>query len=78
MRYIDNGFKLRRNGTDSVYLYEKTDIHTEVDPYEASEIQLLSADELNLYKGNTADLTAKVLPLTAEDRTTGCRTRRWW
>ena len=68
LRFIYDYFGLHTK-VNSVYLFEKTDIHTEIDPYEASEIQLLSADELNLYKGNTADLSAQVLPLTAEDRT---------
>ncbi|MBQ3376437.1 MAG: cell wall-binding repeat-containing protein [Erysipelotrichaceae bacterium] len=38
------------------------------DPYSVSSVTITPAS-LDLYKGNTADLTAKVLPLTATDRT---------
>ncbi len=54
--------------TTNVYLYQKTVIRTEIDPYGVTEVTIMP-ESLNLYKGNTADLTAKVLPLTAADRT---------
>ena len=38
------------------------------DPYAASSISIIPSS-LDLYKGNTADLTVKVMPLTASDRT---------
>ncbi|MBO7364444.1 MAG: S8 family serine peptidase, partial [Lachnospiraceae bacterium] len=52
----------------SVYLYRKIVVVTPVDPYTASSVSVIP-DRLDLYKGDTADLTANVLPLTAQDRT---------
>ena len=65
--YSGGSFTLSRTAA-SVYLYEKTVIMTEVDPYGVTSVRI-TPDTLELYKGNTADLSAKVLPLTAQDRT---------
>ena len=43
-------------------------IRTEIDPYGVTEV-IVTPTSVDLYKGNTADLTAKVMPLTAADRT---------
>ena len=66
LRYNDNSFSLT-TAASSVYLFQKTVIRTEVDPYSVMSVTL-SADSMELYKGSTADLSAKVLPLTANDR----------
>ncbi len=66
LRY-SNGFSLSSSAA-SIYLYRKTVIRVEVDPFEVSSIVLTPAS-LDLYKGNTADLHAKVIPITADDRT---------
>ena len=50
--------------TNSVYLYVKTTISYEVDPYSVDGVTVTPAT-LSLYKGNEADLVAKVTPLTA-------------
>ena len=68
MRYYNGSFSLSTATNNPIYLYVKTTIHTEVDPYNPTSIKLTPAS-LDLYKGNTADVTAKVLPLTATDRT---------
>ena len=67
LRYYNNTFSIN-TATNSVYLYVKTVITTEVDPYGVSGITL-TPSSLDIYKGNAAMLTAKVTPLTAEDRT---------
>ena len=54
--------------TTSVYLYVKTTITYEVDPYSVMSVTV-TPNTLELYKGNTAALTAKVAPLTASPRT---------
>ena len=51
----------------SVYLFQKTVIRAEVDPYSVTSVTL-NAESMELYKGSTAEITAKVLPMTAEDR----------
>ena len=67
LRYYNNTFSLN-TATNSVYLYVKTTISYEVDPYSVSAVTV-TPGTLDLYKGNTASLTAKVTPLTASDRT---------
>ncbi len=67
LRYYNNTFSVSTT-TNSVYLYVKTTISYEVDPYSVSGITL-TPNSLDLYRGGTADLTAKVIPLTASDRT---------
>ena len=67
LRYASNTFSLN-TATNSVYLYQKTVIRTEIDPYGVTEV-IVTPTSVDLYKGNTADLTAKVMPLTASDRT---------
>ncbi|MBR5093598.1 MAG: Ig-like domain-containing protein, partial [Oscillospiraceae bacterium] len=67
LRYYSNTFSVN-TATNSVYLYQKTVISYDVDPYGVSSVTI-TPGELDLYKGNTADLTAKVQPLTAADRT---------
>ena len=67
LRYNNSSFSLSTT-TSSVYLYIKTVIRTEVDPFSITSVSIVP-DSLDLYKGNTADLAAKVLPLTATDRT---------
>ncbi|MBQ6116275.1 MAG: S8 family serine peptidase [Oscillospiraceae bacterium] len=67
LRYYNNTFGLN-TAVNSVYVYQKTTILTEIDPYSVSDVVVTPAS-LELYKGNTADLTAKVMPLTATDRT---------
>ena len=68
LRYYNNAFSISTS-TNSIYLYEKRTIEgAEVDPYTATDIEV-TPGTLDLYKGNEADLNAKVLPLTAQDRT---------
>ena len=67
LRYASNTFSVNTS-TSSVYLFQKTVISYEVDPYGVSSISI-TPDELFLYKGDSAELAAKVLPLTAADRT---------
>ena len=67
LRYANNTFSLNSTA-NSVYLFQKTTIRAEVDPYSVESVSV-TPTSLDLYKGNTADLVAKVLPLTAEDRT---------
>ena len=67
-RYLcfdDDKFSLNTT-TKSVYLYKKTIIVADVDPYGVDSVSV-SPDSLDLFKGNEADLVAKVLPLTATD-----------
>ncbi len=67
LRYNNSTFSLSTTA-NSVYLYKKTVVRVEVDPYHVSSVSVTPAS-LELYKGNETDLVAKVLPLTAEDRT---------
>ncbi len=67
LRYSNNTFSINTTAS-SIYLYRKTVIRTEVDPFAITSVKI-TPDTLDLYKGNTADLSAKVLPLTASDRT---------
>ncbi len=67
LRYNNNAFSLNTS-TSSIYLYKKTVIRTEIDPTHVMSVSV-TPQTLDLYKGNTTSLTAKVLPLTAEDRT---------
>ena len=67
MRYYNSSFSLNTATSNRIYLYVKTTVHTEVDPYNPTSIKL-TPESLDLYKGNEADLVAKVLPLTATDR----------
>ncbi len=75
-RLSNNGYNLQCssgkwsivNSNRSVYLYQKTVIRSQVDPEGITEVSV-TPETLDLYKGNTADLTAKVLPLTVTDRT---------
>ena len=67
LTYSGNTFTVT-NSAANVYLYVKTLIKTEVDPYGVSSLSV-TPGSLDLYKGNESDLVAKVLPLTADDRT---------
>ena len=66
LRYYNNTFSLN-TATNSVYLYVKTTISYEVDPYSVMSVTV-TPNTLDLYRGDTANLTAKVAPLTATDR----------
>ena len=66
LRYYNNAFSVSETA-NSVYMFVKTTISYEVDPYSVSEISVIPTT-LYLYKGNTEALTAKVSPLTATDR----------
>ena len=66
LRY-SNGFSVSTT-QNSIYVYKKTVIRTEIDPYGVESVSI-APTSLDLYKGNTADLVAKVLPLTASNRT---------
>ena len=68
LRYYNNSFSLSTSTSYKIYLYVKTTISYEVDPYSVSSVTV-TPSTLDLYKGATADLTAKVSPLTATDRT---------
>jgi hypothetical protein len=68
MRYNNGTFDLNSSSSNKVYMYVKTTISYEVDPTGVSSVTI-TPNTLDLYKGNTASLTAKVLPLTASDRT---------
>ena len=65
LRY-NNGFSINTS-QNNIYVYQKTVIRTEVDPYHATGISVLP-NSLDLYKGGSGDLSAKVIPLTATDR----------
>ena len=67
LRYYNNTFSLNAE-TNSVYLFQKVEQVFDIDPDAITEVTI-TPETLDLYKGNTADLTAKVLPLTASDRT---------
>ncbi len=67
LRYYSNTFSLN-TATNSVYLFQKVEQNFDIDPYGVSEV-IVTPESLDLYKGASADLTAKVLPLTAADRT---------
>ena len=64
--YSGSNFTIGRTQT-AVYLYVKTEINYDIDPY-AVESVTVTPNTLDLYKGNTAQLIAKVLPLTVPDR----------
>ena len=64
--YSGSNFTIGRTQT-AVYLYVKTEINYDIDPY-AVESVTVTPNTLDLYKGNTAQLIAKVLPLTVSDR----------
>ncbi|MBQ1508380.1 MAG: S8 family serine peptidase, partial [Erysipelotrichaceae bacterium] len=66
LRYYNNTFSLN-TASNSVYMYRKTTISYEVDPYEVSSITMIP-NSLNIYKGNEEDLSVKVSPMTAPDR----------
>ena len=66
LRYASSAFSLSTTAS-SIYLYKKTIIQTEINPYAVTGVTV-TPDSLDLYKGNSANLTAKVLPLTAADR----------
>ena len=68
LRYSGGSFSLNTSTSYKIYLYVKTVIRTEMDPEAASSVTV-TPTSLDLYKGNTASLVAKVLPLTAVDRT---------
>ena len=68
LRYYNNTYSLSTATTNKIYLYVKTTISYEVDPYAVSGVTV-TPESLDLYKGAAADLTAKVTPLTASDRT---------
>ena len=66
LRYYNNTYSIN-SATNSVYMYVKTTISYEVDPYNVSGVEVIPNSTV-LYKGTTANLTAKVSPLTATDR----------
>ena len=66
LRY-NNGFSLTTT-TSNIYLYVKTTIRYEIDPYSVSSVTV-TPNTVELYKGDTANLTAKLSPLTASPRT---------
>ncbi|MBR0200728.1 MAG: S8 family serine peptidase, partial [Oscillospiraceae bacterium] len=66
LRYNNNSFSLT-NSASNIYLFQKTVIRTEVDPYSISGVTV-TPETASLYKGAAMDLTAKVFPLTATDR----------
>ena len=68
LRYTNSTFSLN-SAVNSVYLYQKTTVSTDtpLDPYAVTEVTITPAS-LDLYKGSSAELTAQVLPMTAEDR----------
>jgi lactocepin len=67
LRYYNNTFSIN-TATNSVFLFQKVEQNFDIDPYGVSSVTI-TPGTLDLYKGDTADLTAKVLPLTATDRT---------
>ena len=67
LRYASNTFSLNTS-TASVYLYQKVNVHQEIDPTKVTSVEV-NPTSLDLYRGETASLGAKVLPLTASDRT---------
>ena len=64
--YANNKFALS-NAAGSVYIYQKVEQSFDVDPYSISGVTLTPGTAA-IYKGATVDLTAKVVPLTASDR----------
>lgn len=66
LQYADGNFKIDRTKA-SVYLYEKRTITINADPVHVTSISL-TPDTLELYVGNTAALTANILPLSATNR----------
>lgn len=68
LRFNNNSFSLTTSSSNNtIYLFQKTVIRTEVDPYSISGVTV-TPETASLYKGATLDLTAKVVPLTASDR----------
>lgn len=67
LAYSGNSYTVTSSAS-SVYMYVKTVIRSEVDPYGVSSVTV-TPDSLDIYKGSETDLVAKVLPLTADDRT---------
>jgi alpha-amylase len=67
LRYVNGAFALN-SSAGSTYVFHKTVIRTEVDPDNPTNI-VLNPTSLDLYKGNETDLVAKVMHITAEDRT---------
>ena len=55
-------------GNEAAVALRVNDATSSSDPYAVSSIEIMP-ESLNLYKGNETDLTAKVSPLTATDRT---------
>ncbi len=66
VRYSGDSF-VHGTSAASVYLYRKAMINVDHDPVNVTGITL-TPTTLDLYKGNTYALTAKILPLTAADR----------
>ena len=64
LTYYSNAFNLR-SSTGSVYLFERSSGIS--DPYAVNSVEL-DPDSLDLFVGNTADLSATILPLTVEDQ----------
>ncbi|MBQ7602121.1 MAG: S8 family serine peptidase, partial [Lachnospiraceae bacterium] len=63
LRYYNNTFSIN-TAVNSIYLYEK---RSSTDPYTVTSVSV-TPSTLDLYKNSTADLTASVTPLTAEDK----------
>ena len=68
VRYYNSNFTSMTTTATNIYVYQKTVIRTAIDPYTATGVTI-TPTSLDLYKGNTADLVAKVTPITAADRT---------
>lgn len=67
LRYYSNTFSLNTSTNYKIYLYVETKISYEVDPYSVSSVTV-TPNPVEIYRGGTVNLTAKVAPLTAEDR----------
>ena len=70
LRYYNNTYSIN-TATNSVYLYVKTTVlvpSDPIDPYSVDGVTVTPAS-VELYRGDTAALNAKVTPLTVEDRT---------
>ena len=63
----DNAYEITDTATP-VYLYEEKVVAAGLQPDLPDSIKL-TPESLDLYQGNTVDMVAKVLPLTADDRT---------
>jgi hypothetical protein len=66
LRYTNDTFSLN-TAENSVYLFQKASQEYEADPYSVMSVSI-TPDSLELYKGTSAELSASVTPLTAEDR----------